>query len=207
MDKELVEIIEQAKYFIEMQLKNWRNRREIIEFDGVQKTYPFTNEDISAILKLVDLREKENILSIMASGDQVFNFIADSDVKSIDTFDINRLTEFYVLGIKRAMVLKYSERLDFIYTAENLDLGIVDLQNDFILELLPFMDKRYAIFWKEIGDFYYEITKDMSCIPSLFKLLTLDISIYNIETYNDWLSDSNKYARLRERVSKVDISF
>ena len=76
-------------------------------FAGFQKTYFFTNENINAYLNLVDLTDKNNALTVLASGDQLFNLI-NKEITEIDTFDINKLTEYYVFGIRMAMIEKYN---------------------------------------------------------------------------------------------------
>ena len=62
------------------------------------KVYLWTNENIDAYLNIVDISSKENALSVLASGDQTFNLITKG-IMNIDTFDTNKLTEYFALGL------------------------------------------------------------------------------------------------------------
>ena len=66
-------------------------------------------------------RGKNNGLTVLGSGVYAFSLITNG-VMNVDTFDINRLIEFYALGLNRAMILKYSyqECLDIMRIIEFL---------------------------------------------------------------------------------------
>lgn len=64
------------------------------------RVYSYTNENIKSYLNNFDFNGKSSALSVLSSGDQVFNLIHNG-ITNIDTFDSNYLTEFYSLGIKK----------------------------------------------------------------------------------------------------------
>ncbi len=66
-------------------------------FGEYDKFYPYTNECISGYLRFVDFIKKNSALSVLSSGDHVFSLISHG-INNVDTFDINRLTEYYALG-------------------------------------------------------------------------------------------------------------
>ena len=182
-------------------------------FSEYQKVYPWTNEYIKAYLELADFSNKERALSVMASGDQTFNLIVKG-FDEIDTFDTNRLTEFYVLGFKRAMILKYDYHT-FIRKMIMVNDGNTSIEeiNELILELLPYMEKKHAMFWKQIIDYNYRLQREKGTNLNLFSLITLDNSLKNMDNlinvigFNNYLYDDASYEALRSRLGSANISF
>ena len=84
-------------------------------FTDFDKVYPFTNEYITGYLDYVNFTGKSSALSVLSSGDHTFSLITKG-ITNIDTFDVNGLTEFYSLGLKRALItiFSYTEFLEFI---------------------------------------------------------------------------------------------
>lgn len=61
--------------------------------DDIAGLYRNTNEDLNTIFKDIDFKDKK-VLSVLSSSDQLFSsFILGA--KEVDTFDANRLTEYY----------------------------------------------------------------------------------------------------------------
>ena len=85
---------------------------DIIKHTKYSTLYFWTNENINAYLSLFPMEMYENALSVLSSGDHIFNLI-QRGILDIDTFDSNLLTKYYALGLKKAMILKYSYK-DFI---------------------------------------------------------------------------------------------
>ncbi|MBR2828102.1 MAG: hypothetical protein IKE70_02595, partial [Bacilli bacterium] len=83
------------------------NDNNLDNYNPYKSTYLWTNEDIIETLNQVKIPKKEKALTVLSSGDHLFNLIVDG-YKEIDTFDINRLSEYTSLGLKRAMILKYN---------------------------------------------------------------------------------------------------
>ena len=166
--------IEGVKWLIDCQVRNKQICRVGVPFSEFQKTYSWTNEFIPGYLDLVSFEDKNSALSVMASGDHTFNLITKG-ITDIDTFDTNRLTEYYALGFKRAMILKYDYD-DFILTMRyiNSEYATIDDISTLILELLPFMDSIHALYWKRIVDYNYKMQKEIGTDLNLFQMITLD---------------------------------
>lgn len=199
--------IEGVKELIGYQVRNKQVCKVGIPFSEFQKTYSWTNEFIPGYLDLVSFDNKSNALSVMASGDHAFNLITKG-ITDIDTFDTNRLTEYYALGFKRAMILKYSYQefiSKMIYI--NSEKATIDDISAIILELLPFMDSRHASYWKAVVDYNYKIQKEFGTNLNLFQMITLDNNFSDITIYNNYLMSEIEYNLLRERLSKSNISF
>ena len=199
--------IDGAKLLIENQVKNNEVCIIGVPFSEFQKTYSWTNEFIPGYLDLVSFDNKSNALSVLASGDHIFNLIVKG-ITNIDTFDTNRLTEYYALGFKRAMILKYDYD-DFILITRYIDseYASIDGISTLILELLPYMEEKHAIYWKEIVDYNYKIQKEFDTNLNLFKIMTLHNNFSDMIIYNNYLIGENEYNLLRERLIKSNISF
>lgn len=194
-----------AKALLDRQILNNKIETFGIAFSEFQKVYFSTNENINGYLNLVDFTGKENALSVMASGDHIFNLIVKG-ILNIDTFDSNRLTEYFVLGLKRALVLKcnYEEYLKSISILlnENSDKDII---NDLIYSLLPYMDYKYRYYWKELIDYNYKEQKlddtNLNFIRMLF------INVVNVSELNNYLISEENYNILKSNINKCNISF
>ena len=147
-------------------------------YNKYQKIPASTNENIDGYMSKLDFNNKDNTLSVMASGDHVFN-AALYGIKNIDTFDINKLTEYYALGIKRSAILKfdYHNYIDFMNKLFNKSTSLAEL-NDLINLVFPYMNSNYKKYWKSIIDYYSTFKCDS---VNLFWLLLVDIT--KIEGY------------------------
>ena len=165
--------IEGAKWLIDYQVSHNQICNIGKPFTEFQKVYSWTNENISAYLELANFKNKNNALAVMASGDHAFN-LATNGIRDIDTFDTNRLTEYYALGFKRAMILKY-DYYTFIIKSRLINDDNVSIEeiSNLILELLPYMENRHANYWKSIVDFNFKVQREVGTNLNLFKILTL----------------------------------
>ena len=159
------------------------------------RVYSYTNENIKSYLNNFDFNDKNSALSVLSSGDQVFNLIHNG-ITNIDTFDSNYLTEFYSLGIKKAMILKYNYK-DFLHKYLDLLLGYYSIYKEsiFIEKLLPYMDNRYAIFWNELVKFNYDLQSNNSDKRLLISDIVTKKFIMKdrIKLYNNYLSSNEDY--------------
>lgn len=106
---------------------------------GTGKIYRNTNEILATILQKEDIEGKD-VLSVMASSDQVFSSYY-LGAKSVDTFDSNILTYYYFF-LKKWTVLCTKKHY---ISANNKDLEkCIDYHNDTEEEI------RAYIFWKEV---------------------------------------------------------
>lgn len=196
-----------AKNLIEAQVKENHIGNIGRAFYEFQKVYSWTNENINAYLSLADFKDKTNALSVMASGDHLFNLVVNG-IQNIDAFDTNRLTEYYALGFKRAMILKYDyqtfiEKMSLISNAN----ATIEEISDLILGLLPFMENKYAAYWKTIVDFNFCIQKRYGTNLNLFSLISFVNNCDDISFYNNYLVDEAHYEELRQNLGRTNISF
>ena len=84
-------------------------------FHECDRVYKGTNENIKSMPYQDALRAKNEILSVIGSGDQILNSIF-LDVKNIDAYDISVFTNYF-LKLKMAAIktLDYFDYLDFFY--------------------------------------------------------------------------------------------
>lgn len=199
--------IEGAKWLINYQVECKQIcsiGRPFIEF---QKVYSWTNEFIPGYLDLINFNDKNSALAVMASGDHSFNLVTNG-IMNIDTFDTNRLTEFYALGFKRAMILKYDYQsflTKMLYISS--DLVTIEYISDLILELLPYMDSTHAKYWKSIVDYTFKLQKEQGTNLNLIQMLTLNNNLTDITNYNNYLTNEEQYELLRKRLTQANINF
>lgn len=120
-------------------------------FSPFTKYSPFyfhTNEDFKMSLRNLEFN-KERALSVMASGDQVFNLIY-LGVKDIDAFDINVLT-YFVYYLRRAIFLAYGyENSPIIESLFCLNFTNPEKLLEILKTLKPFMSDDVYIYFEEI---------------------------------------------------------
>lgn len=97
--------VEGAKRLISKQVHDNRVSLFGISFSEYHKSYYWTNENIKGYLDKVDFEGKDNALAVLASGDHIFNLV-EKGISNIDTFDTNKLTEYYALGFKKSNDIK-----------------------------------------------------------------------------------------------------
>lgn len=199
--------IASAKRLIAEQVS--RNRASYgISFNTYNKSYCWTNENIKGYLNLVDFNGKENALSVLASGDHAFNLVYNG-IKNVDTFDVNRLTEYIALGLKRAMILKYSYQ-DFLIVMKNLCSydSKVECIYEIIEGLLPYMEEKHSKFWQEIIKFNYIIQKENSTNINLIHMLTVNFTeSYDYIRGNSYLKNEEAYNKLKLDLLNAKINF
>lgn len=201
----MVEALNEVKRIIDNQVKNNKILFQGEAFTGFQKTYFTTNENIKGYLNLVNIDNKNNALTVLASGDQFFNLI-NKGITNIDTFDINRLTEYYVFGLRMAMIEKYS--YDEYLKINNLLLSektSFDILNDILYSLLPNMDNKYRIFWKEILDYNYSLQNQKKEKLNIIRMLFFGFS--NNMKYNNYLLNEEEYNNMKFNLKRVKVNF
>lgn len=200
--------INAVKYLINYTLLNGREPYNNKPFSKYSRGYFCTNENIKKYLELVKVEQDTKALSVLASGDHVFNLITKG-ITNIDTFDINRLSLYIALGLKRAMIIKYNylKYLEVCYKLTNPFLSLNDL-GDIINELLPLMNKKIRKFWQEIISFNYERQKNYQNSTNLFYLITQNTYGFKKSTRgNIFLENENEYNKLRNKIASVNINF
>lgn len=177
-------------------------------FSTYQKVYFSTNENIKLYMEKSGISHMNSALSVMAGGDHVFNLV-EKGISNIDTFDTNALTEFYVLGIRRAMIMRYSYKEYLITLDKLLDINIsLEKLTTILLDLLPYMDLRYKDYWKQIIDFNYKSQLEKGININLFSLLFIDIvSSEKLLERNSYLENENVYNKFKTNLINSNIRF
>lgn len=202
------EVIAGTKKIIDKQV-NEPGYLHNLNFNGISKGYFWSNENIDGYLSLADFTNKNRALCVTASGDQIFSLISKG-ITDIDTFDINSLTEYYVLGLKRALIIKYPYRefLKIMTILNNFYSNSSETVHTIILESLPFMEQKYRDFWSQIVDYNHQIQKGQNFKFSLFPMLfncciPVSFSIQN----SPYLQDEVSYEQVRSKLLSCNISF
>ena len=170
------------------------------DFKEYNILYMMTNEQLNDIWQKRRQLGNCNALSVLASGDQTFNLV-NKGVLSIDTFDINRLTEYYALGFKKTAI----ETLSFMDFLTLFDRYDPDYDFELEKEVIKNMPDEYRWFWQE---FLY-LAKDIKQNPSIFDLVGGCDDIDNVlcDRKNNYLLDGNEYKLLQENMKKAKITF
>lgn len=195
-----------AKKIIDMQVKDYYINQSN-EFLRENKIYSWTNENMKSYLSPFNYNNIQKALTVLSSGDHAFNLLS-LGIKDIDTFDINPLTEYYALGLKRAMILKYDYKtfisiLNFFYNP----FSSLTIITELVHSLLPYMEKKYQIFWQIILDYNYGLQKETGTHFNLILLLTLDTRGVNPLYFNTYLNSEKEYNNLRRSLINANITF
>lgn len=201
-------VLDNSKQIILGQVERGKVYHSGIPFDTVQKVYATTNENLKGCMEKLNFKNKNSILTVMASGDHAFNIIFYG-VKNIDTFDTNMLTEYYVLGIKRSaiMTFNYKEYLYFYKKLLSENTSLEEL-NSLMDKIYNNMEGKYKKYWKDILDYNYKIQKGRKNKINLFRMLLINIT--TIEEYqkkNNYLTNELCYNKFKNNLQKANIIF
>ena len=142
-----------------------------------KKIYPRTNENLELLFSNFDVSNKD-VLSVLASGDQVFS-ARYLGARKVDSFDINKLTIYYYY--LRVDIWKFVYNLE-VDTDEELDAKIFWLKYFKITNGLP---NGYLFYHTGINN--YNVFKN-----DLSKVASEDMDFYN-ESIFDELDVDKKY--------------
>lgn len=122
--------------------------------DGYDRVYYRINEDMIDEFLSIDFSDKD-VLSVLASSDQVFMFRA-LDAKKVDTFDFNRLTMYYYF--LRKWSIKYMNSLYPILNNNwiNTLLSKVKVSSENEKKALLFF-KKHLKNRSDFNNFFYDI--------------------------------------------------
>ena len=155
----------------------------------------FTNENLTEVINRVNFDNK-SILTVASSSDQAFNFIL-AGAKSIDMFDINKLTEFYFY-LKKALIeeLSYKEFLSFYFTG--MIFKKISLSKELYFKIkdrLP--EGRIRGLWDYLFDNYSS--------DELSKLFIGEFnSIKTIRFRNKYLENEANYRALKHKLANFN---
>lgn len=166
-------------------------------FTEYSRFYIFTNEDLANIFMQMDLRNCKSALCPTASGDHALN-LAYFGVKEIDTFDCNRVAEYYAKFKEVAVAslsYEYYQRM-MLYTYV--------LNNKLIQkEVIASLPDVYRKFWEEVLYVVNDIKKDNR---GIFELTRLEGEGCR-SSYNIYQRSKEDYERLQRNLRDTKITF
>lgn len=197
-----------AKRIIERQVNSNTYEQVGSDFSKYQKAFYWGNENMDYYLNMVHMPQKENALTVAGSGDHIYNLIANG-VTNVDSFDINYLTEYLALGLKLALIEKY-DYYDFLFMITNIANPLLSLEelSDILTDLLPCMDLKYRIFWREIIDYNYRLQKRKGTNLNLILMLYINVfsNTFNLDN-NTYLCDERSYIAFKNKLRNAHITF
>lgn len=203
----VVSNIENAKKIINNDLTFSTSLNDKTVFHKHSYVYRTTNEMISSRPYINALKDKERILSVVASGDQILNSILYGS-KNIDGFDISVFPKYY-LELKKAGIMNLSrEQFISFFLGEvtkyknNPDTFNVDIYNS----IRNSLDYEYKLFWdslffdKDYGNFFPNYILNSNFFDSPHS--KVEFALEN----NPYLEENNYYL-LRDKLNSVDINY
>lgn len=204
--------MDESTLYAKEMIKNQVNQKRITNvfepFSKYSKGYLWTNENIKEYINKKYISEYNSALSVTASGDHLFNLILNN-VLNIDTFDTNTLTEYNVLGLKKALIEKFKYN-DFLTICELIANNMLTLEETtyLIKDLLPLMDKKYRKYWQNISEYNYQLQKNNDEYLDLFAMLFINITEKNnFIRRNSYLVGKDNYDKFKENMMRANINF
>lgn len=159
--------------------------------------YFHSNENAKMALENLEFN-KNQALSVMASGDQVFNLIS-LGVKHIDAFDINILT-YFIYHLRRAIYLVYGPEKGAII--ENMFCS-VEIDTIKLLKILttlrPVLPDEVIAYFQEVLTYAHYLQTYHS--ENYFAYLSI---ILNRKGQNLYLSD---FSRFQDNLEHAEVNF
>ena len=166
------------------------------KYSEYREIWPFSNEPLKDIYCGKDLNDKK-ILTIAGSGDHALSAVL-CGAKEIDTFDINKLTEYFI-GLKYAAIkgLSFQDFCIIFDCSYRMNSGVMLKLYEKVEQFLP-IDIRN--FWS-----YFYSSDKIKSLQYLFyhhQDLERDMIIGRIPYMED-----KKFDELKERISDAHINF
>ena len=127
-----------TKNILDMQIQKHQISYTGEPFSQYQKVYCGTNENISHYMSF-SMQKDDKVLSVLGGGDHPFNAVCSGSL-NVDTFDTNELTEYYALGLKKALILKNTYK-GYLSTLKKLVIDDINIDKEYAIieELFPYM--------------------------------------------------------------------
>ena len=205
MENNLHECIEAVKENVDFMENSQLKRVPAKTCSAYDMVYYWTNEDINGYLESSEVKPK-SALTVLSSGDHLFNLVT-LGAQDVDTFDSNKLTEFYALGFKRAMILKYTYPR-FKRKMELIRNGFLRFEDvtELIKDLFPYMEKRHQLFFQELIDYTYKKKLPAKNIIDILARDEHDLWGYQLFG-NNYLLNKESYDKLRACLANTNITF
>lgn len=195
--KDIRKDIDEAEKLIEGALYN-----PFKPFSSHSSIYSFTNEKANSEIYKKTLENKEKILTIVGSGDQILNSILLGS-KDITATDISNFTEYYFnLKLKAVKALTYEEYLEFFDLKSRKCF-----KKELYEKILPFLDRETAYFWSVLFSSHKttKIRKSDFFMPENNSFFT-SINIKDYIKNNPYLSSPDNYKKLKSKINDVNIN-
>lgn len=155
--------------------------------------YPSTNEKISSPIYKDSLKNKEKILSVIGSGDQILNSVLLGS-KQITGFDISCFTGYYLkLKIAALKSLNYHEYLSF-FSCQSKNRFSKKIYE----KIIPYLDSDTEYFWSSIFSLY-----DAKVIG--FSNLFVMVNNNKFKQNNPYLESKEEYELLKSKIKDIDL--
>ena len=157
--------------------------------------YRTTNEQINKYQDF--LKNRENTLSIIASGNQILNTIYEG-TKNITGFDISTFPRYYLeLQIAALNIFGLKDYINFIY-------GDIDDEefDDMYYTINPILEKESREFWDGLLNFF-----DFSEITASTLFSNEIVSPRNVIEKNIYLQSEENYQRLKNNIQQVNLEY
>ena len=168
------------------------------KFYGYGACYQQTNEKLLALLSKIDLSKTNKALTVTASGDHILNLLTKG-ITNIDTFDSNRLTEYYALGFK-LVAAKCLDKEQFfkLFTETPHSKENIALQK-FVISCAP---EQYRWFWQNSFIF---LDNEKNEHQGIFEICRKKVE--NHIDNNIYLQSSQNYLAMQQALNKSNITF
>lgn len=173
------------------------------DFTKYSQFYFRTNENIKMSLEDIDFN-KERTLSVMASGDQVFNLIY-LGAEQIDTFDINLLS-YYVFELRRAIFLAYSyEKSQKIEKMFSDDCSNSQKLFEILNTLKLFMSPEAYLYFKSVLKYNIRLSNSVDRNRNFFQYMIREAWIYRGTNLYD--ESKSYFRRFQNNLELAKVSF
>ena len=177
-------------------------------YSKYQKVFFATNENINEYLEICHKDSYNSALSVLGSGDHVLNLVKKG-VYEIDCFDINKLTKYFVFGLRFAMIRKFDYN-SYLNTTKKLISKKTPLDEitQIINELLPYMENKYKKYWSIINNYNYKLQKENKTNLNLIYMLSFfNRNIDDIVFRNNYLGSITDYNILKNNLNNTKLHF
>ena len=171
--------------------------KNINTFHNVSSIYRGTNECMCSLPYYETLKNNKNVLSVIASGDQIINSIL-LGTKNITGYDISIFPKYYLmLKLAGLKVLSQKEFVSFFLGRADRDLFNLSTYKKIRCEL----DDNSLFFWDSI---FYCYDREEICESTLFSKEFIDRGIS--EHNNPYLRGDN-YNKAKSNIRNLNIRF
>ena len=198
---------EQRRKDLEEALKlSGKKIKEVTDFKEHNIFFGLTNEYLQDLWSRFRI-SGETGLSVLASGDQMLNLIYKG-VSKIDTFDINRLTEYYAIGFKKRAIecLSYEQFIKLFDYYDRDTAPYYFLNPELEKYVIENMEEEYKRFWQE---FLYRSKELNPTKPNSIFLLAQKSELKWVKSNhsNIYMNNIKNYQKLQQNLLNAKITF